>query len=56
MRQVVLRTVILSVTSSRTTPILKRLRQEAELDEQARVIIQSKITLLQQLEEFSIEE
>jgi hypothetical protein len=56
MRQVVLRTVILSVTSSHTTPILKRLSEEDELDEQVRKIIQSKISLLQQLNVFSMDE
>jgi hypothetical protein len=55
MRQFILRTIILEVKSSRTITALKRLSEEDELDEQARVIIQNKITLLKQLDEFSID-
>jgi hypothetical protein len=53
MRRVILRTIILSVTSSYSIPVLKRFSEEDELDEQARVIIQNKINLLQLLDDFS---
>jgi hypothetical protein len=53
MRRVILKTLTLDINSPHAIPLLKRLSEESELDEQARLILQSKINLLQLLDDFA---